>query len=213
MGFPIINCSWGLQDDNGLSAYDERLASTISKYPNSLFVIAAGNNANDNDTNPMYPASFDFDNILAVASTDSTDSLSSFSNYGVTSVDIAAPGSSIWSTYKSSSTSYASMQGTSMACPLVASAAALVKAKYPDATPAEIIKILEDSADVVPALEGKVEGARRLNAYKALTMSFSDDEIAATTEPTATPTAAPTATPTQKPTDTPTPKPTATPTQ
>ena len=88
----IINASWGG------SSFDELLYESIADFA-GLFVAAAGNNSGDNDTDPRYPASYDLPNIIAVAATDTSDELASFSNYGQTSVDIAAPGQGIISTY------------------------------------------------------------------------------------------------------------------
>ena len=79
----------------------------------------------DNDVMPFYPASYDLDNIISVAASDRNDRKASFSNYGLESVDVAAPGSSIYSCYLNGS--YATMSGTSMAAPLVAGGWALLK--------------------------------------------------------------------------------------
>src|SRR3990167_9093760 len=65
----------------------------------TLFVVAAGNSGSDNNSSPTYPASYDLDNIISVAATDQNDNLAAFSNYGSSSVDVAAPGVNIYSTY------------------------------------------------------------------------------------------------------------------
>jgi subtilisin family serine protease len=90
-GAKVINASFGGY------VYDNLFRSAISSFP-GLFIAAAGNDANNNDNTPAYPCSYDLNNIVCVAATTQTDSLAIFSNYGATNVDIAAPGTSIFST-------------------------------------------------------------------------------------------------------------------
>ena len=156
----------------------------------------------------VYPSQLtkDLDNVISVANTTSSDELSSTSHYGATSVDIAAPGTVIYSTIPTSS--YGTMSGTSMATPMVASAVAVMRAVNPNILAKEIKETLCSSSDKLSALTGKVISGGRLNAYNAV------KAIMPTATPTATPTVKPTATPTvtPSPTATPTVKPTATPT-
>ena len=156
----------------------------------------------------VYPSQLtkDLDNVISVANTTSSDELSSTSHYGATSVDIAAPGTGIYSTIPTSS--YGTMSGTSMATPMVASAVAVMRAVNPNISAKEIKETLCSSSDKLSALTGKVISGGRLNAYNAV------KAIMPTATPTATPTVKPTATPTvtPSPTATPTVKPTATPT-
>ncbi len=168
MNIPIVNCSFG-------GSASETLFEFIKSHSDLLVVAAAGNDNNNNDRNGVYPASYECDNVISVASSDKEDKLSYYgnkngkdlaSNYGAKTVDIAAPGSAVWSTYAGSEL-YKTQNGTSMACPMVTGAAALVKAKYPDMTPAEIIEKIKSSADVLPSLTGKVETGGRLNVYEA----------------------------------------------
>ncbi|RLV60555.1 PKD domain-containing protein [Parashewanella curva] len=135
-----------------------------------LFVAAAGNSGSDNDATPSYPASYDSDGVLAVASTDRRDALSVFSvgssSYGATSVDLAAPGSAILSTTPNNN--YSVFSGTSMATPHVAGAAALVWSIAPDLSPVEMKQILMDSGDSLDSLTDKVASGKRLNVANAL---------------------------------------------
>jgi len=100
-GAKIVNMSFG-GPDYSQSMYDAMSFGT-SLY-DTLFVAASGNGGTDrigdnNDTDPIYPASYDLDNIISVAATDQNDNLVEFSNYGATTVDVAAPGVNIYSTY------------------------------------------------------------------------------------------------------------------
>ena len=141
---PILNNSWGG------GGYSEILKQAIADY-NGLFVAAAGNNyGNNNDLSPVYPASYDLPNVISVASTDASDNLSYFSNYGPNSVHIAAPGSDILSTYLNDTYEY--MGGTSMATPYVAGAAALIKSEKPEYPPEVIRDLLIMSARQVEEL-------------------------------------------------------------
>lgn len=207
----IINCSFGGAGWGSTSV--SIVKSAIEAVPDIFFVIAAGNIATstpqpDNDQTAVYPSQLtkDLDNVISVANTTSSDELSSTSHYGATSVDIAAPGTVIYSTIPTSS--YGTMSGTSMATPMVASAVAVMRAVNPNISAKEIKETLCSSSDKLSALTGKVISGGRLNAYNAV------KAIMPTATPTATPTVKPTATPTTvpAPTATPTVKPTATPT-
>lgn len=130
-----------------------------------LFIAAAGNSSTNNDITASYPSGYVSANIIAVASITSTGSLSSFSQYGATTVDIGAPGSGIWSTVPGSSgrSLYKSYSGTSMATPHVSGAAALYKARYPSATAVQIKAAILNSAKPTPSLAGKTVTGGRLD--------------------------------------------------
>ncbi|MBB1269684.1 S8 family serine peptidase [Shewanella sp. SR44-3] len=135
-----------------------------------LFVAAAGNDGVDNDVSPHYPSNYDSDVVFSIASTDRNDALSIFtsgaSSYGLTTVDMAAPGSAILSTTPGNN--YSTYSGTSMATPHVAGAAALVWSLNPDLTPVEMKELLMASGDDNAALVGKMVSAKRLNVLTAL---------------------------------------------
>lgn len=155
----ITNNSWG-------SYFESNTLKDAIKNYRGLFIASAGNDEYDNDSTPRYPASYDLPNIISVASTDESDTLSSFSNYGSKSVDIAAPGSGIYSTLFNSGYGYKS--GTSMAAPQVAGVAALLLSEYPDLSTSQLKEAILNGVDKLPQLDGKVATGGRLNAYKAL---------------------------------------------
>lgn len=162
MGFNMTSNSWG---GGGFSQvmYDAIKAAGDAGI---LFVAAAGNSGLNADVFPMYPAAYDLDNIISVAAVDSGDNLAYFSNYGATSVDIAAPGVGIYSTYKYGS--YATLSGTSMATPHVSGVAALVLATHPGYGPSELKDAILNNADYVEDLDGFVLTSGRLNAHSAV---------------------------------------------
>lgn len=138
-----------------------------------LFVAGAGNgDANgvgiNNDTTPTYPASLMQTNVISVAATDSQDQLAGFSNYGATSVDLAAPGVNIFSTALGGG--YGGGTGTSYSTPFVSGAAALAFAYNSTATAAQVKSALINGVDHLPALTGKMVSGGRLNVYNALTL-------------------------------------------
>ncbi len=130
---PILNNSWGGR------TYSPILKYAIEQY-DGLFIASAGNSNSNNDLYPSYPASYDCDNILSVAASTPENTLASFSNYGLKSVDIAAPGVNILST--SLNGQYTNKNGTSMAAPHVSGAAALLKSYIPFLTTWEMKQII-----------------------------------------------------------------------
>lgn len=131
-----------------------------------LFVAAAGNDGTDNDDIPAYPASYDLDNIIAVAATDQSNAKAWFSNHGATSVDVAAPGVSIYSTSAGDNYHYSS--GTSMATPHVAGLAALIWADNGGFTDDQVKERILKGVDVLPALTGEILMAGTINANNSI---------------------------------------------
>jgi hypothetical protein len=164
-GAHILSNSWG--GPGGGQALEEAIAR--SRDANTIFVAAAGNESANNDVTASFPANSTVSNVVSVAATDRNDRLASFSNYGATSVDIAAPGVDIFSTYVNSDSAYQSLSGTSMATPHVSGIFALMWAQFPNATPADLIARLYATADPIPGLSGRVATGARANLQRALT--------------------------------------------
>lgn len=153
MGVPISSNSWGGEDDGGSVSLREAMRKAGAA--GHLFVAAAGNDGADVDAKLYTPCGYSEDFALCVASTTSRDTLSSFSNYGPGHVHIAAPGSDILSTFTGGG--YAVLSGTSMACPHVAGAAALLYGSMRSSTLQELRSLLLSSTERTAWLSGKVE--------------------------------------------------------
>ena len=130
-----------------------------------LFVASAGNNGLNNDLTPRYPASYNAPNVIAVASMDNRDALAGSSNFGLSSVDLGAPGVNVLSTYPDAFYQYSS--GTSMAVPHVSGAALLVLSQCPLST-SDLKDSLLTTVVPIPALAGKVATGGRLNVNNAI---------------------------------------------
>lgn len=153
-GAKVINNSYagGGSDPAMQSAINAARAKGV------IYVAAAGNDGSNNDADPVYPANYSGDNVVTVAASDRNDKLASFSNYGKNTVEIAAPGQSIYSTLPGNKYGYYS--GTSMAAPFVTGAMALVWDANPTWTYKQVIDAVLKTADVEPGLTGKVATGR-----------------------------------------------------
>ena len=147
-------------EDNGASICNLSLTSPTNdqalycaiRDSSMLFVAAAGNDGKDIDRTPVYPASYELDNVISAANISCGGELHESSNYGAGSVDLAAPGSYILSTTPGNTYSY--MTGTSMAAPMVTGAAAMVWSHFDGIGAAEVKEILLNSVTPLDSVYG-----------------------------------------------------------
>lgn len=169
----LLNMSLGFTESESTAFY-----SAFSQY-DGLIICSAGNQHSDLDQNPYYPSSYGFDNIISVAASYSTsngsnevvDELTSFSNYGQNTVDLAAPGKDVCLAYlydQQGLGKYKIVSGTSFSAPLVTGTAALIKSIFPTIKPYAIKKAILEGVDCISNLSDKVKSGGRLNVYKAL---------------------------------------------
>lgn len=163
----VTNNSWGGAPE--APAYDQALKDAIDAAGDAgiLNICAAGNGASDNDADPFYPATYDSPSIIAVAASDPGDNPASFSSFGHTTVDLAAPGVGILSTYGTSTTEYRTLNGTSMATPHVSGAAALLSAYRGSLSSAELKTAILSTVDALPQWSGLTVTGGRLNVDRA----------------------------------------------
>src|SRR5262245_31265417 len=169
MGVRLTNNSWG----GGIYSRALEDAITAAGAAGSLFIAAAGNSRADTDRTPQYPGALPEDCIVTVAATDHADQLASFSNFGATTVDLAAPGVDVLSTFPGGA--YRLLSGTSMATPHVTGAAAFLMGRFPAMEAAQVKARLLQFVDPVPGLTGRCVTGGRLD----LNLSSADpDSIA-----------------------------------
>ncbi|OLE66171.1 MAG: hypothetical protein AUG03_01140 [Acidobacteria bacterium 13_1_20CM_2_68_14] len=162
LGVDILNNSWGGYD------FSQTLIDAIrsAEAADVVFVCAAGNNGSNNDAVPFYPASYDVSNVISVAASDPTDNKAVFSNYGLGSVDLAAPGVDIYSTIPGGQ--YGALSGTSMAAPHVSGAAALIRAVAPGMPALEVKQKILEGVSQLFSLTTLVASGGRLNAFRPI---------------------------------------------
>lgn len=163
-GASVINCSWGSHFNPGPFASDIIDYAVLNQ--DALVVAAAGNSGNDD---PFYPASLE--NVLSVAAVDSLDSKTGFSSYGPY-VDLTAPGVRMLSTWVNDT--YLFSGGTSMAAPVVAGAAAILRSFFPEMDAMQIAALMKITADSTDEVEDNGEyrgqlGYGRINLFRSLT--------------------------------------------
>ena len=160
MGADITNNSWGD------SSPSEAIKDAFARMDETVHFAAAGNNRNNNDYRNYYPCGHDLPNLVAVAASDRNDKKPVFSNYGLKTVHVAAPGDEILSTVTDGS--YGVYSGTSMASPHAAGVAGLLLTEHPDLTPRQVKERLIYNSDPVPALSRASQSRGRINAARTL---------------------------------------------
>lgn len=180
-GAKVMSNSWGSEGEDPAAGEENRALRDAVQYAQDkgvLFIAAAGNGHkgkgydNDSDPAPAYPASYDHDIIISVAALDVKDQLGSFSNWGLTKVDIGAPGVNVYSTTVGSLYSdkvidvggfEVTWDGTSMATPHVAGAAALYWSLHPNKTWQEVKAAILGSSKKINSLNGKSVSGGKLD--------------------------------------------------
>jgi YD repeat-containing protein len=161
-GARVINCSWGMDEPS------ESLRDAISRAARRgvLFVCSAGNDGRNIDGTPYYPASFELENLISVASTDNSDQLTTWSNWGTARVHVGAPGEKILSTKMGGG--YKSVSGSSASAPLVAGVAGLLKTLRPHLSAKRTRELILAGVRPVETLTGKVSSGGVVSAAGAL---------------------------------------------
>ena len=172
-GAKVINNSWG--GSNYSQALHEALSHAYDR--KVVIVSAAGNYGKNNDVTGMYPANYPVPGQISVAATTDYDNLASFSNYGLTTVQVTAPGVSILSTIPGDSYRY--MSGTSMATPFVSGLAAMVLREAPNITGYQVRNIILNTSTGISALLTKIQSHGRADAYDAIAAARSQVNAAA----------------------------------
>jgi len=170
MGAKVLSNSWGG------GGFSQALMDAIkrSEKAGTIFIAAAGNDYNNNDTSATYPAGYNVDNVVSVAAVNNQGIKADFSNYGKKTVHIGAPGVNI---YSSTGGKYDYFSGTSMATPHFSGVAALVWAQEPGLSAKALKQRLLDTAKHISGLSGKTKTGGIVDAYAALTNRSSGPDM------------------------------------
>src|SRR6185436_19603396 len=161
-GAHVINLSWGTTGES--IALREAIERAIKR--DVVVVCSAGNNGQDVDATPYYPASFGLKDLIVVGASDNRDQLASWSNWGARKVTVAAPGTNILTTQRGGG--YWSVTGTSAAAPVVSGIAGLLKTVRPAANSGNISRAISKTARQNVSLSGKVSSGGVADAAGAL---------------------------------------------
>ena len=160
----VVNDSDVIEGNTGSTQLENAIETLGAN--NILFVTAAGNTGKNNDEVERYPCKYDKPTEICVAASNNKDELPSWASYGPKTVDLAAPGTSIYSTLREGKYGY--LSGGSMASPQVAGAAALILSVKPTFTTTELKADILNNVDKLPSFEGKVITGGRLDVCKAM---------------------------------------------
>lgn len=185
-GAKVLSNSWGSEGEDPNEGESNKALRDIIQYAEDqgvLFIAAAGNGHqgrgydNDNDAKPAYPASYEHENIISVAALNEQNQLGAFSNWGEQSVDLGAPGVKIFSTVPGNKYqdtvldlfgTKVTWDGTSMATPHVAGAAALYWSAHPDKNWREVKEAILNTTIPTAALQGKSVSGGKLSVSKLM---------------------------------------------
>jgi thermitase len=164
-GAKIINCSFGKSHNEGGDLVKDTIDHIGREY-GVLVVTSAGNSSANIDRRLTYPASFETDYMIVIASSTKSGRMSYFSNYGKKNVDIAAPGSSVYSTVPGNR--YSNMSGTSMASPNLSGVAAEILSRHPELGPIELKQRLMSTVTEYSSFKKKMQAGGVVNLHHSL---------------------------------------------
>lgn len=158
-GAKIINCSWAVLSD------DDELSELIKNNQNILFVCAAGNSRLNLDESFIYPACYEYDNVITVGSINNQGLAYEFGGYGKDNVDILAPGEGIKVVLPEDDTDY--VDGTSISAAFVTGVASIIMGSNDDLSARDVHQIIVSTAKVIKTTGDKCKSGGILDAYEA----------------------------------------------